>query len=162
MTAACKNSRIRSVAILRKGPWPNSPPMTSASGVKTDPLGAIRPTAMPPHMICPVSDNVKIWCVPDEIEVRRRSTSGPTAFCAAAARACASRLPSLVSDVNFNPSKRPIRTSSTYTSPVSLMVTLISNSAPMPFNSLRVRRSTKRAVNASCSASDSLSSTSLA
>ena len=161
-TSARKKSRIRSSANLRRFSLPSSAPISIASGVKTEPLGAILPTAFPPQRISPLSDSVKIWCVPLHKDVRRRSISGATVCAAVASNALASRPVVVASMVKLSPSSCPMRTSSTKTSPLSFIVAFIYALAPMPLSSLLVRRSTNRSVRFSCSASDSLSSTSRA
>ena len=91
--------------------------------------------------------------------VARASISPASAFCAAACSALASEPPADASGAKMKPSSRPIAWPSTTTSPVLLIsVSSIVFSRSRRISTL-VRRSTKRSVSRSCSASDSLSST---
>ena len=89
----------------------------------------------------------------------RASISPASAFWAAPASVFASEPAAEASGVNMKPSSRPITWPSTTTSPVLLMSVSSAVFSRMRRISTLVRRSTKRSVNLSCSASDSLSST---
>ena len=90
----------------------------------------------------------------------RASISPASAFSAVACSALASEPASAASGAKVNPSRRPITWPSTITSPVlPISVFNIVFSRSRRINTL-VRRSTKRSVSRSCSASDNLFSTS--
>ncbi len=117
------------------------------------------PTASPVQRIVPSEVRTNCSSGAWASLAARASISPASTFCAAACNAFASDPPADGSAAKRKPSSRPTRWPSTVTSPVfEISLSNVVFSRSRRINTL-VRRSTKRAVRRSWSASDSLSST---
>ena len=133
--------------------------MTRTRGRKASSPATSLPTAAPVQRMVPSEASTNCWSGASASRAARAAISPASAFCAAFCNALASDPPDDASGTKTKPSRRPMVCPSTTTSPVLLI-----SGSRSPFSRSRristlVRRSMKRSVSRSCSASESLSST---